>query len=92
MADLTTDVAIFRLQDEVAALTRERDALHWQPIETIPPDSGWYLAFDGMHPHVAYWAMKPMTWQGWNPPRLGAELTHWMPLPTPPQAQEARDG
>jgi len=83
---------------KLAALTRERDALTWQPIETAPKDStpilvtgcngGRVILYAQFFEERADEAFKGPGWLGcfegmqmWL-----AEPTHWMPLPTPPEA------
>ena len=78
----------------LAALTRERDALTWQPIETAPKDGArivvWIPAEDDDPPEVAYvqWASHFSGWLGVNSAWQleSPQPTHWMPLPKPPEA------
>ena len=66
----------------------------WQPIETAPKDGTPILASadSGDYPFIAYWGYvgrftsSPKMWLGHE---YGAmpdnALTHWMPLPEPPE-------
>ena len=60
----------------------------WQPIETAPKDELLLGYADGM--------MRLVMWEGGAWVQVGAtieegwfEPTHWMPLPEPPQKEEA---
>lgn len=60
----------------------------WQPIETAPRDGeeflGWLGGDANVH-EICYWSAPDDCWcnsYGWH---LDAKLTHWMPLPEPPQ-------
>lgn len=74
----------------------------WQPIETAPKDADvWIIAWDGntvlpvmwindteFSPYTG-WAYASETWggvlyDGYN--EVVTTLTHWMPLPAPPEA------
>lgn len=82
---------------KLAALTRERDALHWQPMGTAPKDDGrlvllypsrrWVEDAEPCDCEVGYWCAEVGDWlsegataDDWT------GYTHWMPLPTPPEA------
>ena len=59
----------------------------WQPIETAPKDGTRILVWDDDTIETAYWAIFRSRWEhAWDGAELGAfEITHWMPLPEPPQ-------
>jgi len=58
--------------------------MNWQPISEEPVESGFYLGYlksqKTLSIMIVYW-----NGEHWNYTR---HLTHWMPLPQPPQAQE----
>ena len=70
--------------------------MEWQPIETAPKDGAEILITDGQTVAVVSWNeyaaelydgigwtdMGEMGWGG----MVGAEPTHWMPLPAPPKS------
>jgi hypothetical protein len=72
----------------------------WHPIETAPKDGRWILLFcareahDGLQVFMARWVGE---WEGPYADGYGCgledigarELTHWMPMPEPPQAEGA---
>lgn len=69
----------------------------WQPIETAPRDGSRFLAYaieeaDDMMPQIARWELIEqrfvLSWDGTafgDPSVMPDPLTHWMPLPAPPQ-------
>ncbi len=61
----------------------------WQPIESAPKDGTRLLVFSPVDGVVSsHW--EGGVWQGlpWRSPRNAAKAapTHWMPLPSPPEA------
>lgn len=66
----------------------------WQPIETAPKDGTNFLAIGGIYhglPFVARWEPSFYSDQPWKLPLSASRvyehcLTHWMPLPEPPEA------
>lgn len=68
--------------------------MSWQPIETAPKDGSKILAC-----RVTVYQPETVVWASYHPNAQGKEcwrtssvcgdkrqhLTHWMPLPTPPQ-------
>lgn len=70
------------------ALEAER-ANGWQTIETAPKDGTWVLVHrHGWYlPEVAQRSIYAPVWQTLN---HGVAPTHWMPLPAPPAALDAR--
>jgi hypothetical protein len=69
----------------------------WQPIETAPKDGSYIMIlFDGEHRVVSWvepikgariwhWAERDQIEPSFNP----ALVTHWMPLPEPPQSSDS---
>jgi len=64
----------------------------WQPIETAPKDGTIIIVRGG----VAYWRERTSHWDGaagwwtiagfdWPGRPIQWEVTHWMPLPEPPE-------
>lgn len=82
---------------EILALITEieqaRAANGWMPIETAPKDGTPILVLKkGFHPAVARWlegqwmtANAEANYSNGNPCYLEWNLTHWQPLPIPPQ-------
>ena len=70
----------------------------WQPIETAPKDGRPILAYGhiALSNHaigVVVWSETYGLWDAENDPDQGpwdSKPTHWMPLPEPPTASEAR--
>lgn len=73
----------------------------WQPIETAPKDGSHFLGCDASRPYEGWWTfnqMPPIVAHWWDSideegfyasfasSDVPLRLTHWMPLPTPPQA------
>ena len=60
----------------------------WQPIETAPKDGTLVLLCKANDPG---WPMRCRRWQEdhWRG-QDADEATHWMPLPDPPEARDAR--
>ncbi len=89
--------------ERIAALTSQAGSdpqarQEWQPIESAPKNET-FLAFQiASVRDVKYPRLFLCSWhQGdaLNPPRwhdgmIGAQPTHWMPLPAPPSAPERR--
>ena len=77
----------------LAAVTAERDAWRaakqWRPIETAPKDGTRILVIDtNQSVHYVRWTLFSNLWQDvhgdvWRDSFI--ELTHWMPLPQPPE-------
>lgn len=61
--------------------------MDWQPIETMPKDGGSYLVADAVRGNVAPYIRGVIhnnigTAHDWQ---YGEAITHWMPLPRPPE-------
>lgn len=73
--------------------------MKWEPIETAPKDGTPILVTNGIGVFDAYWERRGAITQTDSPGWVDGEtdkyedlvvfhtLTHWMPLPSPPQAQ-----
>jgi len=64
----------------------------WQPIETAPKDGEWILAVNVNNSHrlhIVHYSERHGTLYPWvkdaNPMGFVAGLTHWQPLPKPPE-------
>lgn len=83
----TADETLETLSDP-AAILAERDARQWQPIETAPKDGKPFFAYRSHTPWplLAVWNSE----YAWVEDYISAEhlygLTHWMPLPNPPES------
>lgn len=68
-------------KDELATLRAEIDRLRWIPVtERLPAEEVRVLAYDGEDVFESeYWC------GGWDW-ELDADVSHWMPLPEPPDA------
>jgi len=62
------------------------DKMRWQPISTAPRDGTQVLLCLGSHIWLDHW-MESKEYNGWvyHSP---TDATHWMPLPSPPDAQQ----
>jgi hypothetical protein len=59
----------------------------WQPIETAPKDGTEFLGWSGRHVWIVRWLAGFQSWLLSDGGR--SELTHWMPLPDPPEVKDA---
>lgn len=63
----------------------------WQPIGTAPKDGTWVLTYSGHGIHAAHY-FSFLGWQLFETAEYDNEystlddVTHWMPLPSPPEA------
>ena len=59
----------------------------WQPIETAPKNGTWLLltAVGDWKAHIGLWDEMERRWVKDGEGRPLSDLTHWMPLPAPPQ-------
>ncbi len=74
--------------------------MDWKPIETAPKDGSALLAYlPGQIDYVARVDVQIIHWSAWGggvwETQAGAKLlkhqvTHWMPLPSPPVSQSTR--
>lgn len=80
-----------KLWEEVARLRAERETPRWQPIESAPKDGTAFLVHGG----IARWHVGDDGAGAWfsitgyeYPGRLIMwPVTHWMPLPAPPEGE-----
>lgn len=83
------ELAYETIEAALAELETLRAANTWQPIEIAPKDGTWFIAHDLKHgwrcvPHICVVRYA----DGVNVDANGtvrSNLTHWMPLPTPPK-------
>lgn len=78
--------------------------MSWQPIETAPRDGKTVLVSDGEYVVVARWNTEPNVWErdvdacwtvhepedyfyAWH--LVDDPPTHWQPIPTPPEPDNA---
>lgn len=88
---------IRRVCELEAEIERLRALTEWQPIETAPKDGTQFLGIRmGGHNDPTFFLieglhMKYATHQTWNGAggQYGIRLTHWMPLPNPPERQDS---
>lgn len=68
--------------------------MEWQPIETAPKDGTAILLWPCWSDEIVYagkWydgKVKNAWVTQWGNQALPGKITHWMPLPEPPQAKE----
>ena len=72
-----------------ARITELEQAQQWIPVWDKPKKEGWYITLSTMNSVKRSW-VEPKIWKGyWE---SGASLvTHWMPLPTPPEADDEKE-
>ena len=75
------------LRKRIAEL--EAQAPRWRPVSEAPERGGYYLCVCNAGARIAFWG-KLSGWQ--EAIGGGAAVTHWMPLPDPPQDGEDEDG
>jgi hypothetical protein len=63
----------------------------WRDIETAPKDGTMILMADGNIMFCAFWLKSERAWVDGSRDRNGElitwDATHWMPLPSPPDAK-----
>jgi hypothetical protein len=64
----------------------------WQPIETAPKDGTYFLGFDkfktiGVFHYIEWCIEGKKYWNYEDREEWSYILTHWMPLPEPPEDQ-----
>lgn len=77
---------LLKFAERIAALAVQAQ---WQPIETAPKDATPVLGYRKSMDDMVVASFQVGRWildAGW-PLRPDAPLTHWMPLPAPPQAE-----
>ena len=68
------------------------DMPKWVPVnERLPEDYDDAIVTDGVDYYVAYWRKDAGAWDSCQSGWVDADITHWMPLPTPPK-EETRSG
>ena len=80
---------------EADELRRLREQVQWQPIETAPKDATPILAWRApwVFPQVMCWLNGQCIQPGWHCYTKSAQgrepysPTHWVPLPSPPEAR-----
>lgn len=79
--------ALEQLQVENDRLKEEVQQMRWIPVEErLPrPEDNPVLAFDCTGPIIAWYSPK-MGWM-YRTGLAGVEITHWMPLPSPPKEE-----
>lgn len=67
---------------------REDKAPQWKPIESAPQDGSWFWAWSLSQLAVikVQYRQKERFWYDTN--HCSREVTHWMPLPTPPASEK----
>jgi hypothetical protein len=71
-----------RLTTELAAAKRDAE---WQLIESATKDGQWIITFDGMEVEPNYWSKDFKMWAKTRGTKQDT-VTHWKPLPAPPDA------
>lgn len=66
--------------------------MNWLPIETAPTNGAKFLALqrNNPEPFIAKYAEDYDQYEDANGERLVFALTHWMPLPPPPNIGEKK--
>lgn len=69
----------------------------WQPIASVPKDGTWILATCGgiYVPSVCYWNKEAEMWENDEGDQIAErewKLSHWMPLPAPPNKKPSNGG
>ena len=91
------DEQLNRLYDRIEQLEKENEALseaphwwHWISVKDRLPESGVdVLVFTD--DYCAYTAHYDGYWWLSGEPTLSYNVTHWMPLPEPPEMQEKKN-
>lgn len=84
------------VQIQEAEISRLRQQCEWQPIETAPKDKRIIIAhlpLDGIADiWFGYWSHQHSSWATTQWHTYPADwITHWMPIPPLPQAQEEKE-
>ena len=79
-----------RIAELEAEIARLREAQRWIPVSDSKSlnDLDLYLVTDGEIVSVGFYTAKWGTWTSPDDLRLPFNVTHWMPLPEPPQEAE----
>lgn len=86
---LTEQELFIALRNAAPALLAAYKAMQWKPIETAPKDVDRILVFvPSYDPSMAHWATVESKWVCHSILNRYAQPTHWLPLPTPPEASD----
>jgi len=73
----------------------------WKPVDSVPEYTsviaGLFMEYESFGPTLVWCQLsqwtdyggeddRPYAWDEWNEEDIGAQPTHWMPLPEPPMS------
>jgi len=86
MTEIVCKCGTSRLEDVQCAECGEYFRAGWIPVSNPPKESDRYLCYDKEYGRMTYAWVDESWWYGDRMCSRDEYVTHWMPLPTPPES------